>query len=399
MAASEVIGFFQKQFGFRPTHTVQAPGRSELLGNHTDYNQGLVLALAVNKHVFMASSLRADGKVELASTAFTGREIFSVNDLKKNPQAPWADYVKGVLDQFRRRNIHARGFNAAIHSTIPMGAGMSSSAALEVATALTVRELFPFSLDTYAPSAPPVRSDSGGLRDLTAREKLEVAKLCQAAENEFVGVQCGLLDQVSSLFGKAFHAIELDCQSNSVEHVPMFGEVAVVVANTGVQHELVGGEYNALRAHCESAAKKLGTRSLRSVDAAYLAANKGKLEQREYECAYHIVGEIQRVVHGTRALRDGDFVQFGQYMFQSHDSSRDSFHNSTAELDTLVEIARGLKGCFGARLTGGGFGGATINLVHRGEVTRFIEQLGQEYKRRTGVETHPMHCEIADGAK
>ena len=392
----EVIGFFQKQFGFRPTHTVQAPGRLELLGNHTDYNQGLVLALAVDKFVSIGSSPCSDGKVELASTAFPAREVFAVNNLQKNPAAPWSDYVKGVLDQLRKRSVPVRGFNAAIHSTIPMGAGMSSSAALEVATALTLRKLFPYALGG---GAPPVRADSGEPPEPNGRERLEIAKLCQAAENQFVGVQCGLLDQVSSLFGKGFHAIELDCQSNTVEHVSMIGDVAIVVANTGVPHELAGGEYNALRAHCESAARKLGAKSLRSVDPPFLAANKGKLEPREYECAYHIVGEIQRVVYGARALRDGDFTQFGQYMLQSHESSRDFFHNSTAELDTLVEIARGLDGCFGARLTGGGFGGATINLVQRGRIDPFIEQLAGEYKRRTGVETKPMRCEIADGAK
>jgi len=226
-----------------------------------------------------------------------------------------------------------------------------------------------------------------------------MAKLCQAAENQFVGVQCGLLDQVSSLFGKAFHAIELDCLSNAVTHVPMVGEVVIVVANTGVKHELVGGEYNALRRDCEAAARKLGAKSLRAVDAKFLAANKDRLTEREYQCAYHIVGEIQRVVFGARALRDSDFAQFGHYMFQSHESSRDFFKNSTAELDALVEIARGLDGCFGARLTGGGFGGATINLVHRGRVDSFIEQLRQGYKRRTGRDTQPMRCEIADGAK
>src|SRR6185436_4651645 len=260
MGATEVIAFFQKQFGFRPIHGVQAPGRLELLGNHTDYNEGLVLALAVDKCVFMASSPRTDGKVELVSTAFPEREVFAVSNLKKNPAASWADYVKGVLDQLRQRSIPTRGFNAAIHSNIPMGAGMSSSAALEVATALTVRELFPFSIGSNAPSTPPVRGESGELPELAAQQRLEIAKLCQAAENQFVGVQCGLLDQVSSLFGKAFHAIELDCQSNTVEHVPMFGEVAIVVANTGVKHELVGGEYNALRTNCENAAKKLGAK-------------------------------------------------------------------------------------------------------------------------------------------
>jgi galactokinase len=280
-----------------------------------------------------------------------------------------------------------------------MGAGMSSSAALEVATALTVRQLFPYSLCGNGLGTPPVRHDAGEVPDPVTGQKLQIAKLCQAAENEFVGVQCGLLDQVSSLFGKAFHAIELDCQSNTVEHVPMFGEVAVVVADTGVPHQLVGGEYNALRACCESAARKLGARSLRSVDPPYLAANKSLLDAREYECAYHIVGEIQRVVYGTRSLREGDFAQFGQYMFQSHESSRDFFHNSTPELDALVEIARNLEGCFGARLTGGGFGGATINLVHRGHVDQFIARLTAEYQRRTGAETHPMRCEIADGAK
>ena len=399
MGATEVIAFFRKQFGFSPTYTAQAPGRLELLGNHTDYNQGLVLALAVDKHIYMASSARRDGKIDLTSTAFPKHEILSVNKLEKNPEAPWADYVKGVLDQLRKRGVHTRGFNAAIHADIPMGAGMSSSAALEVASALTLRHLSPYTLTATGLATPPVRDESGELPHLKLNEKLEMAKLCQAAENQFVGVQCGLLDQVSSLYGKAFHAIELDCQSNTVEHVPMLGEVAVVVANTGVKHELVGGEYNALRVSCESAAKKLGAKSLRSVDPKYLAANKEKLSEREYQCAYHVVGEIQRVVFGARALRDGDFSQFGQFMFQSHESSRDFFKNSTPELDALVDAARELKGCFGARLTGGGFGGATINLVHRANVDAFIEGLTQGYKRRTGKETKPMRCEIADGAK
>jgi galactokinase len=396
MPPTDVTAFFQKTFGHKPFSVVHAPGRLELLGNHTDYNQGLVLAVAVDKHIYMAASPRTDGKVELASTAFTARERFNVDIFPKNPAAPWADYVKGVLDQLHKRGINARGFNAAIHADIPMGAGMSSSAALEVATALTIRNLVPYSLPA---GEPPVKDASGKLPDPKPQEKLEIAKLCQAAENQFVGVQCGLLDQVSSLFGRAHHAIELDCQSNTVTHVPMLGEVVIVVANTGVKHELVGGEYNALRADCESAARKLSAKSLRAVDAKFLAANKQKLTEREYACAYHIVGEIQRVVYGSRALLDGDFSQFGQYMFQSHESSRDFFKNSTPELDALVDTARTLDGCFGARLTGGGFGGATINLVHRNKVDSFMEQLANGYKTLTGRETQPMRCEIADGAK
>src|SRR2546423_1860853 len=190
MGATEVIAFFRKQFGFKPTYIVQAPGRLELLGNHTDYNQGLVLALAVDKHIYMASSPRSDGKIELSSTAFPRQEIFSVTKLEKNPDAGWADYVKGVLEQLRKRGVPLRGFNAAIHADIPMGAGMSSSAALEVGTALTVRHLSPYTLTPTALAAAPIRDEAGELPELAAKEKLEMAKLCQAAENQFVGVQC-----------------------------------------------------------------------------------------------------------------------------------------------------------------------------------------------------------------
>jgi galactokinase len=234
---------------------------------------------------------------------------------------------------------------------------------------------------------------------LTPQEKLEIAKVTQAAENNFVGVKCGLLDQISSLFGKAFHAIEIDFQSLVVEPVPMFGEIAIVVCNTGVKHALVGGEYNALREHCESAARSLGVKSLRSVDAKMLAANRARLSERDYQCALHIVGEIQRVVYGARALRDGDFEQFGQFMFQSHESSRDNFKNSTKELDTLVELAQAHPAGLGARLTGGGFGGATINLVRRDGVEDFMRTIAGQYEQRTGRKTEPLLCQVVDGAQ
>ncbi len=396
---ADAITLFKKQFGHAPTHRVAAPGRLELLGNHTDYNQGLVLAIAVDKLMSMASSPRGGGKIELASSAFPEKEKFAVTEVTRNPAAPWADYVKGVVQQLQKRGVPVRGFNAAIHSTIPMGAGMSSSAALEVATALTLRRLVPYTLTDTGTTTPPRPDDRGELPALNAKEKLRLAGLCQAAENQFVGVNCGLLDQVSTLFGKAFHAIELDCQSLAVEHVPMLGEIAIVVCHTGVEHELVGGEYNELRGQCEAAARALGVKSLRAVDPKFLEANKARATERQYQCARHIAGENQRVIFGARALRENDFEQFGQYLFQSHESSRDLFKNSTPELDLLVELARLHPGCLGARLTGAGFGGATINLVQRPQVKDFMQTIAAQYEQRTGRKTEPMLCQIADGAK
>lgn len=394
----EVRALFKKHFGFSPTHTVSAPGRIELLGNHTDYNQGLVLALAVDRYVHFAASPRRDGKIELVSSAFPESDKFSVSTLAKNPGSPWADYAKGVLDQLRQRRVFFTGFSAAIYGTIPMGAGLSSSAALEVATALAVRQLHPYSLSSTGVAVPPKRAADGSLPPLTRVDKLEIAKTCRAAESEFVGVQCGLLDQISCLFGKAFHAVEIDCQSLGVEHVPMIGEIAVVICDSGVKHALVRGEYNERRAQCEAAARALGVKSLRAVDPPFLSANKKRLSQREYDCAYHIVGENQRVIFGARALRDADFTQFGQYLLQSHESSRDFFQNSCAELDLLVELARAHPACLGARLTGGGFGGATINLVARDRVEEFNRSMATGYAQRTSHRLESMLCQVVDGA-
>ena len=369
----------------------------EVLGNHTDYNEGLVLSVAVDKYVSIAASPRPDGKIELVSAAFPQREIFWISDLKHNPAAPWADYVKGVLVQLRKRGVHFSGFSAAIHSTIPMGAGMSSSAALEVATAQVVRQLFPFALSEIGASLPPPRDRRGRLPPLDAKEKLHLARLCQAAEIEFVGVNCGLLDQLSCLFGKAHHVMNIDCRFQSVHHAPVPGE-AIVVCDSGVKHQLAASEYNALREHCESAALALAAKSLRSVELPWLKAHRDNLNQRQYECAYHVVGEIQRVVFAEKALSDDDHRQFGQYMFLSHESSRDFLKNSCPELDLLVELARAHPGCLGARLTGGGFGGATINLVAYHQAESFMRHMAEQYGRCTGRKMEPVVCQIVDGA-
>jgi galactokinase len=376
---------------------VRAPGRLELLGNHTDYNQGLVLSLAIDKHIEIAAGPRHDGRIELISSAFPGPEIFWLDKIARNPAAPWADYLKGVLLQLRKRGVHFSGFNAAIHGTIPAGAGMSSSAALEVATALAVRQLFPFSLTETGPGRPPQRDSRDRLPPLAAAERLPFARLCRAAENEFVGVRSGLLDQISSLFGRAAQVMEIDFHSLAVEFAPMAGE-AVIVCDTGVKHALVAGAYNELREQCEGAARALGATSLRAVDPKRLAAGKGRLTERQYQCAYHVVGEIQRVILGSRALREDDHRLFGEYMIQSHESSRDFLKNSAPELDVMVELARAHPGCLGARLTGGGFGGATINLVAHHQAEDFMTVIARQYQERTGHATHPVVCQIVDGA-
>ncbi len=399
MPALKSADVFRRVFKFPPAHVARAPGRLEVLGNHTDYNEGLVMSVAVDRYIEIAASPRTDGKIELVSSAFPERESFAVTNIESNPLVPWANYVKGVLLELRRKGVHFSGFSAAIDSTIPLGAGMSSSAALEVATALILRRLYPYALNDFgAATEPPARNRRGELPSIGTKERLAMARLCQASENRFVGVNCGLMDQISSLFGKAHHVLSIDCRFETVDHALLAGE-AIVVCNTGVKHALVAGEYNALRHNCESAARALRTKSLRSVEMPYLKANKSRLSTREYECAYHVIGEIQRVVYAERALRENDHRQFGQYLFQSHESSRDFLRNSCPELDMLVDSARRHPACLGSRLTGGGFGGATISLVAYDEVTAFIDYMSAEHEKRTGRELKPTVCQVVDGAR
>lgn len=397
MGTNDAKRFFQETFGGPPARVVRAPGRLELLGNHTDYNGGLVMALAVDKYIYFAASPRNDARVELATTSFKQRESFLIDRIDKNPEAPWANYVKGVLLKLKERGVHFTGFNGAIHGTIPFGAGLSSSAALEMATALIVRELFPFRFNGSSLCTPPLRQN-GALPPLPPAEKLRLAEIGQEAESQFVGVNCGLLDQVSSMFGKEGQVIQFDCLHNVVQHDPMPPGVEVIVVDSIVKHDLSAGQYNELREHCESAARKLGVKFLRFIDLPQLESSRAKLTEREYACAFHIVGENQRVVYGERALREGDVYQFGQYLFQSHASSRDFFKNSTPELDILVEIAQGLKGCYGARLTGGGFGGATVNIVRTEDAVQFKKDIADRYFARTQTRTEPWTAQVVDGA-
>ncbi|RME89474.1 MAG: galactokinase, partial [Verrucomicrobia bacterium] len=312
----------------------------------------------------------------------------------KDPDAPWANYTKGLLLQLQQRGIRPGGFNALIHSTVPLGAGLSSSAALLVASALTVRKLYPYVLE----SDDQGRMTAAPAPAMTDAERLLLAKACQAAENRFVGVNCGLLDHISSLFGKAHHVIRIDCLHLTVDHAPLPEDVAVVVCHSGVRHALVGGEYNERRALCESAAAKLGVPALRFVDLEGLEAGRNKLTDREYGCALHVVGENDRVQRGAAALEAGDLETFGRFLYDSHESSRVNFLNSCPELDVLVELARQHPACIGARLSGGGFGGATFNLVRAEGAEAFRAHLLEGYRKKTGREAQAWICDVVDGA-
>lgn len=395
---NELNSFFSRHFGDAPTHTVRAPGRVELLGNHTDYNQGLVMALAVDKFITLAVAPRADRCVEIRDTAFPEVAAFPLDAIEPDPTVPWANYPKGILLQLQQRGVQFGGFNAAIQSSIPLGAGLSSSAAFLVATALAVRKLYPFSLTTAGGGAPPSPDAAGQLPSVSDAEKMIFAKACQAAENQFVGVNCGLLDHISSLFGRAWQVIEIDCLKLAVNWSPLHGNLAVVVCHSGVKHALVGGEYNDRRRHCESAAKTLGVSALRHATLEALESSRPRLERRDYECALHVVGEIERVRTGADLLRRDELRAFGQLLFASHDSSRTNFLNSCPELDVLVELARTHPGCFGARLTGGGFGGATLNLVARDQAEAFRGHMAAGYQARTGRALQSWVCQVVDGA-
>jgi galactokinase len=395
MTMSSAQDLFQDHFKESPQVVAEAPGRLELLGNHTDYNQGLVLSMSLDRHLNMAASPRSDEWVEVVSSAFPELERFSIHDLKKSPVNSWTDYVKGPLAELRKLGIPFRGFNAAIHGTLPVGAGMSSSAALEIVTVLAVRLLYPFALGASGWRAHHPDNPPDATSEISAREKLALARACQAAENHFVGVNCGILDQISSLFGRPSHAILTDCQTLEVELIPLVGEVSIVICHSGVKHALVEGEYNELRRHCEAAALALGVASLRSVSTEVLESWRGRLPARDFACARHIVDEIHRVRLGEKALRAGDFAKFGRYMFESHASSRDFFKNSAPELDLLVEIAREHRACLGARLTGGGFGGSTISLVENPAVQDFIDFIAKAYEKRSGRPTEPLLCHFA----
>jgi galactokinase len=379
-AKETVIQQLKNVFSVTPATVARAPGRVEVLGNHTDYNEGVVLSAAIDREVWIAIAKSPSRECKLTSTQFSDPVTLSEIVPKKGSGA-WVNYPLGVYSVLKERGYQVSPFIMAIHSTVPLGAGVSSSAALEVGTALALCGLYNLTIDPT-----------------------DVAKICQKAENGFVGANCGLLDQFSSMFGKAGHLLFTDFRSLDHETISMAGsDVTLAITLSGVTHALVAGEYNRRRHECSEAAKFFAARDpkitmLRDVTMKQLLAAKAELDPQFFKRAMHVVGEDERVFAGMELLKKGDTAAFGNLLYQSHESSMRNFENSCKELDILVKIAKSIDGVFGARLTGGGFGGAMLTMMKNDARQRFEDTVKKEYKKQTGRDTTVHFAKIADGA-
>ena len=371
---------FREMFG-TGMRIFRAPGRVNLIGEHTDYNDGFVMPAAIGYYTWIAAAKREDRILEAYSDRFDERITFSLDALDGPPRKHWSDFIRGVAAKLQGAGHRLSGANLVIHGEVPLGAGLSSSASLEVATALAL-------------------TVSSGI----TVPRLELAKLCQAAEHEYVGTRCGIMDQFIAAFGVAGDALMLDCRSLEYQLIPVPRDLRLVVCNSMVRHEHASGEYNQRRADCETGVKLLaqhlpGIRALRDVGIAELEKYKYALPETIYRRCRHVVTENQRVLDAAKTLQSGDAGGVGRLMYASHASLRDDYEVSCKELDLLVELAAASPGVYGARMTGGGFGGCTVNLVREEYATTFGMQVARAYQQATGIAPDIYVCEPAQGAE
>ncbi|MBI3987905.1 MAG: galactokinase [Lentisphaerae bacterium] len=361
-----------RRYGKPPAAMAFAPGRVEILGNHTDYNEGVVLSAAIDQGICLAVAPRTDGECRVQAAAFDQTASFRLPVTGPARDMPWVNYVRGVVAGLSGVGRLDHGFDATVSGDVPLGAGLSSSAALEVSTALALCGLYGLEIPA-----------------------LELAKLCQKAEHEFTGARCGLLDQFSSLFGREDCLVYSDFRTLSVESVPFGRAGCFLIADTKVKHNLVESEYNERRACCEKAvpffASALGrpVRALRDVTLEEWKRWSPRMEPLAARRAAHVIGENERVEEGRRRLAAGDLKGFGALMFDSHESSRRQFENSCRELDAIVDFARGHDAVLGARLSGGGFGGSAVILAPPAQADRVARDVEQHFR-----ETFNRACEV-----
>jgi galactokinase len=377
--SSALLVRFEKLYGQSPL-LVQAPGRINLIGEHTDYNEGFVFPAAIQFHTLVAIAKRPDRRAVIQSENFDERVELDLDHLPASARDHWSDYVIGVICLLAQELGSLPGANLLISGNVPQGAGLSSSAALEVSTCTAFLQL------------------SGKHMQGAA-----IAQLCQRAENEFVGARCGIMDQFVSVHGEKDHALYLDCRTLAHELLRIPSGVQLVICNTMIHHNHAAGEYNRRRAECEAATRFFANRlpdvkALRDVTLGAVEQFGNELPEVIYKRARHVITENLRVQQAAEALGAEDLTRFGTLMARSHTSLRDDFEVSCAELDVMVRLARRAEGVYGARMTGGGFGGCTINLVRADSVASFQDAVATGYERATGIVPEIYVSSAADGA-
>ncbi|MBS6209296.1 MAG: galactokinase [Proteus hauseri] len=375
---NNVTRSFSSIFGYVPTHFIQAPGRVNLIGEHTDYNDGFVLPCAINYQMVVAAAKREDNTIRVIAVDYQNEvDEFSLdNTIEFLPNKMWANYVRGVIHFLQKENYSFHGMDIAISGNVPQGAGLSSSAALEVAISQTVKTLY----------------------QLPISQK-EIALNGQKAENQFVGCNCGIMDQLISACGEENHALLIDCRSLETSAVTMPENGVVMIINTNKKRGLVDSEYNTRRQQCEEAARILNVAALRDATLEDLLAKKALMSEVVYRRARHVITENSRTLDAAEALRQGDLTTLSQLMMQSHHSMRDDFEITVNEVDSLVEIVKSVIGDRGGvRMTGGGFGGCVVALVTPDLVDKVVDSVKAQYEAKTGLKETIYVCSASQGA-
>ena len=360
----------------------RAPGRVNLIGEHTDYNDGFVLPMAIEQSTFVLAAPRADRRVSVRSLNFNKTAEFDLDEAEEGKRGVWLDYVEGVARVLEREGARLTGANLMLQSDVPEGAGLSSSAALEISTGLALTSLSGVEIDP-----------------------ITLALAGQKAEHEYVGTKSGIMDQYTSALARKNHALLIDCRTLEAVHVPLDDSgVVIMICNSNVRHALASSEYNTRRAECERGVELLrrflpDIKALRDVSVGEFEAYEESLPEPVRRRCRHVVTENDRTLEAVEALRQKDFQKMGRLMFESHESLRADYEVSCEELDALVEIAGGIEGVLGARMTGGGFGGCTVNLVARDQVARFREIIAREYRQRTKLNADIYVAKASDGAE
>ena len=356
-----VANEFVEKFGERPSHVVHSPGRVNLIGEHTDYNDGFVLPMVIDRAMWIALRPRTDGQVSVHSLDYEETAVFNLANLQHEGEH-WVEYIKGVSWALQNAGYTLTGWEGVMVGNVPRGAGLSSSAALELATARAFT------------TVSNLRWDAA-----------KMAKLAQKAENEWVGVNCGIMDQMVSAAGKHHHALLIDCRSLQTKLVKLPEETAVVILDTNTRRGLVDSAYNERRQQCETAVAYFGVSALRDVTMAEFEAQADGLDELIRQRARHVISENERVLTAVSAMKANDAVQLGQLMNASHVSLRDDYAVSSRELDVMVGIAQAQPGCWGARMTGAGFGGCAVALVQSTNAHEFTLSVATQYELATDI--------------